>query len=69
MEDVKINLKFTKFIISKMISSLIRKKIKSDVKIIVNDLDLHNNNGEVIFSLSVNGSMKEVDFDNLISKV
>lgn len=69
MEDVKINLKFTKFIISKMISSLIRKKLKSDVKIIVNDLDLHNNNGEVIFSLSVNGSMKEVDFDNLISKV
>lgn len=69
MEDVKINLKFTKFIISKMISSLIRKKLKSDVKIIVNDLDLHNNNGEVIFSLSVNGSMKEVDFDNLMSKV
>lgn len=69
MEDVKINLKFTKFIISKMISNLIRKKTKSDVKIIVNDLDLHNNNGEVIFSLSVNGSMKEVDFDNLISKV
>ena len=69
MEDVKINLKFTKFIISKMISSLIRKKLKSDVKIKVNDLELYNNNGEVIFSLSVNGSMKEVDFDNLMSKV
>ena len=69
MENVKINLKFSKFIVSKVIANLIKKKTKSTVKIEIKELEIINDNGEVKIAVNLNANMKEVDFDNLLSQI
>ena len=69
VENVKINLKFSKFIVSKVIANLIKKKTKSTVKIEIKELEIINNNGEVKIAVNLDANMKEVDFDNLLSQI
>lgn len=69
MENVKVNLKFGKFIISKLIANLIKKKTKSTVKIEIKELEIVNDGGEVRISVILDANMKEVDFDNLVSQI
>ena len=69
VENVKINLKFSKFIVSKVIANLIKKKTKSTVKIEIKELEIINDNGEVKIAVNLNANMKEVDFDNLLSQI
>lgn len=68
---LKINTKFTRVIISKLVRHFVKKKTGVDLVVDIPNLEIINSgeSGQVDFKLEVNGSLKKDDINKLVEKV
>lgn len=66
MDELRIKSKFLKGIIENYICKFVKKKTGIDANLHINDVDVVNNNGEISFSVSINGFCSEKELTKLI---
>lgn len=71
MDELKINLttKFTKSIVSKLIAMLIRKKVGSNIDVLINNLNVIANDGKIQIHADLDAEMTNEDLINLIKRI
>ena len=68
MDEIKMSCKgkFLKPIITKLISTFIKKKYDANVEIRINEVDISSMDGETYFNLNIDGKMKNEELMKIL---
>ena len=70
MDEIKMSCKgkFLKPIITKLISTFIKKKYDANIEIRINEVDISSMDGETYFNLNVDGKMKNEELMKILKE-
>lgn len=68
MDEIKMSCKgkFLKPIITKLISTFIKKKYDANIEIRINEVDISSMDGETYFNLNIDGKMKNEELMKIL---